>query len=253
MGLLGAAVGLAGFYVTVLRPWHLKWGSTEAEVVRPVPGDELVPKPRINATRSISIHATPAEIWPWLMQMGYKRAGWYSYDALESAVGVGDFAEGGSSRRIIPELQNLKVGDLVPAGPEELGWFKVVEIIPERALVLRATINPLTGRATTLEEAGASGPFFDGTWVFNLDEITPGETRLMARLRGTYRPDWVAGLAYTILEPVHFLMERKMLEGIRERVEAEKTRATSSSSDAAPSDGAPSDGATSFDGGTVQP
>jgi hypothetical protein len=225
---LGVAVGAGTFYALVIRPWHLKWGSSEVEVKRSLPGDEIVANPMMQATRSISIQAAPAQIWPWLVQMGYKRAGWYSYDELETAVGVGDFHDGSSAERIIPELQNLKVGDLVPVADDDMGWFVVDQIQPERALVLRATINPLTGQAFQGE---VSEPWLDASWTFFLDEAAPAggtaaldepptrETRLSARFRATYAPKWMAAFVYGVLEPVHFLMERKMLEGIQARVE----------------------------------
>jgi hypothetical protein len=82
-----------------------------------MPLDELIHTPRVKTTRAITIQAPPQAVWPWIVQIGYGRAGWYSYDFLEQAVGAGDFVEGGSAQRIVPELQNLKVGDVIPAAP----------------------------------------------------------------------------------------------------------------------------------------
>src|SRR5450759_3607240 len=97
-------------YARFVRPWQLTWGATPDEVSRPLPGDELVTRPTFNATRAITIAATPQEIWPWLVQVGVTRAGWYSYDILDNR-------GRSSARRIIPELQNLAPGDVVPMSP----------------------------------------------------------------------------------------------------------------------------------------
>jgi len=90
-------LGCAGVvaYARWLRPWQLTWGATPGEVSRSLPGDDLVPRPTFNATRAISIAAPAVEIWPWLVQVGLTRAGWYSYDLLDN---LGGAAPGGSSR-----------------------------------------------------------------------------------------------------------------------------------------------------------
>lgn len=98
-------------YVRFVRPWQLHWGATPDEVSRALPGDNLVPKPTFNATRAITVAAPPERIWPWLVQTGLTRAGWYSYDLLDNLGRL-------SARRIIPELQNLAVGDIVPMSPD---------------------------------------------------------------------------------------------------------------------------------------
>ena len=109
--LLAAAVGAVTGYVRYVRPWQLTWGATSQEVSRPLPGDELVARPTFNATRAISIAAAPEQVWPWLLQVGLTRAGWYSYDIL-------DKLGRRSARRIIPELQGLAPGDVVPMSPD---------------------------------------------------------------------------------------------------------------------------------------
>ena len=84
LGVLGIATAVAA-YVKIGRPWQLTWGATREEVCRPLPGDDLVPRPTFNATRAVSIDAPPERIWPWLVQVGTTRAGWYSYDLLETS------------------------------------------------------------------------------------------------------------------------------------------------------------------------
>lgn len=98
-------------YARYVRPWQLTWAATPGEVARELPGDELVIRPTFNATRAITIAAVPAEIWPWLIQVGLTRAGWYSYDILDN---LGRR----SARRIIPEFQHLAPGDVIPMSPD---------------------------------------------------------------------------------------------------------------------------------------
>jgi hypothetical protein len=215
-GLVKTGAAAVASYLLLVRPWHLRWGAADDEVDRSLPGDEIVPHPPVQTTRAITIRAPAANIWPWLVQIGYNRAGWYSYDRLEAAMGAGDFVDGESADRIIPELQHLEIGDPVPAAPD-VGWFVVAAIEPGHSLVLRATLNPFTGQAITADDAG---PRFDGTWAFLLNELDNGTTRLIARLRATYEPRLpLAPLVHAVLEPAHFIMERKMLLGIKERAE----------------------------------
>jgi hypothetical protein len=102
--LLAIAAGTT-LYVKAWRPWQLRWGATDEELARALPGDELVTTPTFNATRAISIAAPPERVWPWLVQVGSRRAGWYSYDLLDN------LGHHRSTRRIIPELQQLTPGD----------------------------------------------------------------------------------------------------------------------------------------------
>jgi hypothetical protein len=139
LGGLAVAIGLilvlVGVYVWVIRPWHMRWGATDEEVTRTMPGDELIPGAG-SATRAITIAATPADVWPWLVQIGYGRAGWYSYDWIDS-----DLRR--SADRVLPECQNLEVGDKILMMPE-MGF--VVDSIDEpRSIVsvLERRINAL--------------------------------------------------------------------------------------------------------------
>jgi hypothetical protein len=69
----------------IIRPWHLRWGATTAEVVAAMPGDDIVPRAQFNATRAIDVAAPPAQVWPWIAQLGYRRGGFYTYDLLDNA------------------------------------------------------------------------------------------------------------------------------------------------------------------------
>ena len=178
-----------------------------------MPGDEHIPQAADALTHGVTIRRAPRDVWPWLVQMGAgSRGGWYSYDWLEHLIGAGDFAEGGSAKRLIPELQQLALGDAVALSPA--GGLTVAVFEPARALVLHYRMNLLTaGPAHDGEPA-----ILDWTWAFVLAPVNDGSCRLLARVRTDYRPRWLLPLMPLLLEPVHFLMERKMLRTIEQQV-----------------------------------
>lgn len=205
---MALAAALAG-PVLVWRLWD--WGATPAERHRALPGDALVPAPRIKSTRAVRIAAPPGAIWPWLVQIGWRRAGWYSYDTLERLVGAADFVDGPRSAwRIVPELQRLAVGDVIRLGPEPAPAFTVAQIEPERALVLSA-VDDSAGLAVS--------------WAFVL-EPHGDNTRLIARFRLAYPPALASHLMWGVSELAHLVMEHRMLRGIRARAEASVWRWT---------------------------
>jgi len=176
----------------------LEWGATAQEAARELPGDELLPDPDLVATRAITIAAPPAAVWPWLVQIGIGRAGAYSYDWLDRLFGL----DVRSTRRIVPELQDLRVGDVIPVANDGTG-LRVRLIERERVL----------GTSTD-----------DGTWAWTWVLEPAGEaTRLLSRTRmATARASLPARLATTFfLVPASWVMERRMLLGLRERAEAQ--------------------------------
>jgi hypothetical protein len=210
LGWIAAGAGVA--YAVLVRPHLLSWGATRAESAGVLPGDDLV-RARWQSTRAVTIAAPAADVWPWLVQMGFGRAGWYSYDWVERVIGAGDFAEGGSARSVLPQFQQLAIGDSVPLSAE--GGLTAAVVDPSRALVLRMAMNVLS-----------SAPARDGdrvvlnwTWAFVLIPVGASSCRLLARVRADYRPRAIGLLLPTLLEPVHLLMERAMLRGIRWRAE----------------------------------
>jgi hypothetical protein len=207
--LAGAAAALTG-YARYARPWMLTWGATPDEVSRRLPGDDLIGGQYLT-THAITIARPPAQVWPWLVQMGYHRGGWYSYDRLEKAAKIGDFADGGSAKRIIPGLQSLSLGDTVDLSPG--GGFTVVGLEPARSLVLRIPMDPLTGGPAS----DRSRVVLDWTWAFVLQPTEQG-CRLIIRVRGDLRPRWLV-MTLPLLDPIHLVMERKMLRTIRQRAE----------------------------------
>lgn len=196
------------------------WGATDAEIRRALPGDDLVPTPRVETTRAITIQAPAAQVWPWLVQIGYHRAGWYSYDGihrlLQCAGSVDDPRR--SANRVIPELQGLQVGDRIHiAAP--IG-YTVTAIEPERALVLHSRVDIRTG-----EPWGPSGPlpdkYLNASWVWHLDPVAENETRLIVRFRQDYDRSLLNEVMYGIVTKLGgFLMERKTLRGLQQRAEA---------------------------------
>ena len=167
-----------------------------------LPGDELVPRPAVEMTRALTINASAKEIWPWMMQMGAGRGGLYSYDWLENLAGLGIH----SADEIIPEFQDLKEGDIFPLDAGGTGPT-VAKLVPERAIVLWGEILPPTGRLVL-------------SWAYVLDPIDEGGTRLLFRYRLDGNPRWLLGWAYVLtVEIPHFVMERKMMLGIKERGE----------------------------------
>jgi hypothetical protein len=187
--------------VAVLRRRQLRWGATMAEVDRSMTGDELVPEANLTATRAITIRAGVDDVWPWIVQLGQGRGGFYSYDGLENLVGC----DVHSALQINPDWQRLDVGDAVRLAPEFALAVAVVK--PPRTLVLQGGLLP----------GGAVAPY-DFTWTFDLTPLAGGTTRLVVRERYAYRRLWTA-LMVEPLTLVSFLMSQRMLRGIRERTE----------------------------------
>jgi hypothetical protein len=227
LAVLGTTILAA--YTLIVRPWSLRWGATDDEAGQALPGDDLVPNATYVTTRALTINAPASAVWPWLVQIGQGRGGLYSYDWLENLIGL-DFH---SANRVVPELQDLKIGDLIRLGPEpdpvsggpDL-TLAVTTLEPGRALVVRTfdrhTSHPIApGNYMRGEIAG--------TWAWTLTDVDAARCRLVARYRAAYQPSLAAvAFQHLLLEPAHFIMERRMLLGIK--VRAERAWATKSSS-----------------------
>ena len=191
----GGAAAAATAYAFVLRPWHLRWGATDEEVAKRLPGDEVASGRALDTTRAITIHAPIAQVWPWLVQIGQGRGGFYSYTWLENLVGC----RMKNADRVHPELQSLEPGAPIYLHPKAPP-LPVTHLEPGRALVL-----------------GTS-------WAFVLKPIDERTTRLLVRGRGRFEnPDLGTVLNFLywrlVFEPAHFVMERKMMLGIKARAE----------------------------------
>lgn len=224
-GLIAASVVagmilLAIAYHMRIRPWHLQWGTVGDEATRPLPGDDFAAVSNPPATHAIAIRAAAREVWPWLIQIGQEQGGFYSYSWLENLVGC----QLTNADRIVPEWQHRRVGDEVklhPNGPP----LKVVELEENRTLVLGGRSGKPVHNGRGRNNGGNEGSRDRESvfsWAFVLDEHIDGHTRLIVRARGHLGTGWFAALAnYLIGEPAHFVMQRKMLLGIKQRVEAE--------------------------------
>jgi hypothetical protein len=194
--ILDAVSGLPLFATAPLyRRWHLRWGATDQEVRGLMPGDEIVAKASFNATRAITIDASPQLVWPWIVQMGYRRAGFYTYPLLDNA----GFE---SADRILEEYQPPKLGDWMPMAKKvnETTAFKVKAFAMHEWLLWEKP---------------------DSTWAWKLVPLEGGRTRLVARLKLRYawETPTPAILSLVLLEFGDFPMMRRVMRGIKARAE----------------------------------
>jgi hypothetical protein len=184
------------FLVTpLLRPWHRRWGATSEEVEAPMPGDHLLPRSQYRCTRAITVCATPEDVWPWLVQVGVGRAGWYADDLLDN------FARP-SAREVLPAFQDIHVGQRLPWIPHPAARTAfVVDSFDAPDWLLWRTPNR--------------------TWAWRLVRLPGGGTRLISRMHTWYewRRPLVLGTVL-LMEIADFAMMRRMLCGIRDRAEA---------------------------------
>ena len=197
--LVGVSGLAAAVYALVIRPWMLGWGSTFDEQTRPLPGDGIEPAARYVTTRATTIQAPAAAVWPWLIQMGHDRAGFYTHNWVERLLrsGIPDTAE------IRAEWQRIEVGDLVRTnhdiGGKPMGW-PVVQVDPGRSLVLISKGMPA------------------GTYAFVVEPIDEGASRLIVRDRARWKW-WEWPFSTLVYEPLHAYMETGLISGVRQRAE----------------------------------
>ena len=178
------------------RRWHLHWGATPAEGRASLPGDALVPGAQFQATRAISIDAPPEAVWPWLVQVGCLRAGWYSNDLLDNLAHP-------SATTLIPDLQRLELGQWVPMSPT-----------PSARTALKVHSFEVNDWLLWAK--------CDSTWLWKLTPAENNQTRLVTRIHASY--DWshpfTAVLGVVLMEFGDFAMLRRMLRGIKVRAES---------------------------------
>lgn len=194
-------IGLNVAFGPLLHRWRTRWHATKDEIQGSLPGDELVKAPTWTYTHAITILAPRAAVWPWLVQIGQDRGGFFSYEVLENVAGCG-------IRNVLQlraDLQDLHVGDKVRLHAS--GFGPTVSILdPERALVLGGSAD-----------AGGS----QATWGFYLEQTDDGETRLIERGRHKAGRGITAKLGFGpyLIDPVGFVMSRKMLRTIKRLAE----------------------------------
>ena len=198
VSVLSVLLLIATAYLYLCRPYQLHWGATPAEIEQAMPGDELNTNPSFLATRAITIGAPPEEVWPWLLQMGYGRAGFYGYDLLENAGSPEGLRSAGE---IIPRFQDFVVGDEVPISAVASMTFHDIE--PNRYVIWLGSDYPNPGAFT---------------WaVYPLDG---GQSRLLSRIRWTYHLTPVTTFSLQLFtEFADHVAVRKVLQGIKQRVE----------------------------------
>jgi proline iminopeptidase len=213
------AIGLvAGVYALWLRPRWWRWGATDQEVAGPFPGAELVPEGQRAATMAVTIDVPPEQVWPWLVQMGGDRGGWYSWDRLDN---------GGrpSATELHPEWQDRALGDFVRYwtrnGPVD-AW-EVAAFEPNRFLGLRG-LRDLRGQLLDPDQPRPSA-YVEGLWAFLLTEAPGGRTRLVISGYQAMRPRWLERFAnYWLYLPVTWPMQARMLAVLKRNIERDAGR-----------------------------
>jgi hypothetical protein len=184
---------LTALYFLFIRPWTLTWGATREEAARPLPGDDIVKKTHFVATRAVAIHASPSEVWRWIVQIGSARAGWYSIDWIDN---------GGkeSSRTILPDFQMIENNYFIPFTPDRKNGMWVKEFKEPETILW-------------WDKKG------DASWLWHLSKTEQGDTRLLTRLRTKYdfKFPWV--IYYILYDLGDIVMMSKCMLGIKERAE----------------------------------
>jgi hypothetical protein len=196
---LFAILTFSALYWFPVRRWMNRWGATPSDLACEMAGDRFLADPTYSGTMSVIVDAKPEHIWPWLVQIGYRRGGLYSYDWLDRLFG---YLDRPSATRVLPEFQRLAVGDKIPLGRGPSWPVAVVE--PNRALVLDMR-NMASG--------------LDWVWQFGLYPVDETRTRLISRSRVRAQALW-ARLVTHAIEPAGFIMTRRMLLGLKHRAEA---------------------------------
>ena len=187
---LTIAAFVTGAYVSVIGPWHRRWGATDREVARTMPGDELLRPGAPSTTRAITVDAAPEAVFPWLLQIGFGRGGWYSYDWIDN--------DGRPSvDRIDPALQRLAVGDRI-------------EMLPG--------FGPLVAEIVSDHHVVAAGE--TDSWCLLVESTEDGRSRLISRWRQDWPRSVGASIWIALADPGAFIMEQRMLRRIRDLAES---------------------------------
>lgn len=188
-----AIIILAGAYLIIIRPWQLKWGATDEELKMDYPGDSIVKNPDFHAIRGITINAEPADIWKWIIQIGSRRAGWYSIDWMDNAGKK-------SSETIIPEFQNISVGQFIPFTPDQKNGMWVKEFVENKYILW-------------IDDKGMA------TWTWLLSPLNPDQSRLITVLRTKYNWKSIWILYFLIYDVGDIVMMSRCMKGIKKRSE----------------------------------
>lgn len=203
-------VALVG-YVLVSRPIVASLGTTRAERGASMPGDELLPEWKLGSTQAVTIRAPADKVWPWLAQVGYRRAGWYNLDVINRSLAPEFFVDGRRSSVVVhPELQDLRVGDELAIHP--MLSLAIAGLEPGRTLVLAKGTEP---------QARAAPDYTAVVWTFILVPVDAETTRLVVRYRTDFAPGLVMGFFTWLFTDLGgaMLQQPAMLWGLRWRAE----------------------------------
>lgn len=217
-GLIAAVVVGSVVVPPLTRGFTDTWGATNAEVAAAMPGDGWVKDPQQSATRAITIDAPATLVSALVRQQGYKRAGWHGWDWFYNATGSGGFVDGHFSTRVVPELQNIKVGDKVFINPA-VSYLVAIDDKP-RVFALYSGADAAGKPLDAKESAKATKA--STSWVWQATPLGPGRTRLVLRIRGDMRGQggFVAWLFDNPLDFGGALFANKTLHGIKSTAEA---------------------------------
>lgn len=218
-------IGFVCLICAAVRRMSQRSGTTDAEFRGSLPGDDLLPHPMLEWTRATTIDAPPDHVWPWLVQMGYGRGGWYTSELFDKIVWR---IENTSCDEILAEWQHLEVGDIVPDGPNHAAYFRVVRLGQHEHIVYHSIRHPFRGHPVDptdpealeqLEHDLINGGFYlDFSWAFVLRPLAEGRTRLLVRTRANYKPPSFC-VSEIPLGLVDFYHVSTMFRGIKRRVE----------------------------------
>ncbi len=220
--LLEAIEGASFILFCLLTPFFLfrraTWGATAEAVAREAPGDELVLNPVWGYTHAVTVRAEPAEVWPWIVQIGQGRGGFYTYELLENLSGCDIH----NVEHVMDDLQDLKVGDGIKLHPNSPP-LPVTVVEPGRMLLLHSQMDPMTGGQLD-PDSGDPEKAIVTTWLSLIEPGADGATRLITRGLYAYEPSLINNIfmGRFFLEPISFVMERKMLLTIKRLAESNR-------------------------------
>ncbi|MEP7377849.1 MAG: hypothetical protein ABI675_30900 [Chitinophagaceae bacterium] len=190
--------GFIPVYLFIIRPWHLRWGATQKEAEFILPGDSLLLKTDFNATRGITINSSPELIWRWIIQIGSKRAGWYSIDWMDNG-------RRKSSDAILPEFQNIEIDQFIPFTPNQKNGMWINDFKKYKYILWADKIG-------------------NATWLWYLSTDDNNKTRLLTRLRTKYLWKGLWIIYYLLYDMGDIIMMSKCMKGIKRRAEFEATQ-----------------------------
>ena len=211
-GLEGVAIIIACYLTLFLKPLRDIWGTSNEKHEGVFPGDELIPHPSNTFTHAIQIDASAKDVWPWIAQIGQGRGGFYSYEALENLTGLQIY----NASEILDEYQEPQLGDQISFGAGTA--YPIVFLEPPHSMAIGVWHDRDTDKKYD-PKAGHPRNFMQTTWLWHIESISPIQCKLYSRNRLKLPSSRKNQILATLLEPIVFAMDRKMLLGIKRRAE----------------------------------